>query len=142
MKTAKKFLAVLMCMAMLFGSVAMLGGIASAAYEKQEGLLTFKVREDEAVLVGCAQNAMGEITVPAAVGGVPVKRIASAELLGGRFGAFGSCEGITKLNLPDSITQIDDAAFIYCSKLAEINIPAGVTEIGSNCFDGCESLKK
>ena len=142
MKTVKKFLAVLMCAAMLFGSVAMFGGIASAAYKKQEGLLTFKVREDEAVLVSCAQNAMGEITVPAAVGGVPVKRIASAELLGGRFGAFGSCEGITKLNLPDSITQIDDAAFIYCSKLAEINIPAGVTEIGSNCFDGCESLKK
>lgn len=142
MKTVKKFLAVLMCAAMIFGSVAMFVGIASAAYEKQEGLLTFKVREDEAVLVGCAQNAMGEITVPAAVGGVPVKRIASAELLGGRFGAFGSCEGITKLNLPDSITQIDDAAFIYCSKLAEINIPAGVTEIGSNCFDGCESLKK
>lgn len=94
------------------------------------------------MLIKCDESATGEITVPAAIGGVPVKRIASAELLGGRFGAFGSCEGITKLNLPDSITQIDDAAFIYCSKLAEINIPAGVTEIGSNCFDGCESLKK
>ena len=66
MKTARKFLAVLMCAAMLFGSVAMLGGIASAAYEKQEGYLNFKVRDDEAVLVSCAQNAMGEITVPAA----------------------------------------------------------------------------
>ena len=141
MKTARKFLAVLMCMAMLFGSVAMLGGIASAAYEK-EGFLTFQIEGDGAVLIKCDESATGEITVPAAVGGVPVKRIASAELLGGRFGAFGSCEGITKLNLPDSITQIDDAAFIYCSKLAEINIPAGVTEIGSNCFDGCESLKK
>ena len=141
MKTAKKFLAVLMCMAMLFGSVAMFGGIASAAYEK-EGFLTFQIEGDGAVLIKCDESATGEITVPAAIGGVPVKRIASAELLGGRFGAFGSCEGITKLNLPDSITQIDDAAFIYCSKLAEINIPAGVTEIGSNCFDGCESLKK
>lgn len=141
MKTAKKFLAVLMCAAMLFGSVAMFGGIASAAYEK-EGFLTFQIEGDGAVLIKCDESATGEITVPAAVGGVPVKRIASAELLGGRFGAFGSCEGITKLNLPDSITQIDDAAFIYCSKLAEINIPAGVTEIGSNCFDGCESLKK
>ena len=141
MKTAKKFLAVLMCAAMLFGSVAMFGGIASAAYEK-EGFLTFQIEGDGAVLIKCDESATGEITVPAAIGGVPVKRIASAELLGGRFGAFGSCEGITKLNLPDSITQIDDAAFIYCSKLAEINIPAGVTEIGSNCFDGCESLKK
>lgn len=141
MKTAKKFLAVLMCAAMLFGSVAMFGGIASAAYEKQ-GFLTFQIEGDGAVLIKCDESATGEITVPAAIGGVPVKRIASAELLGGRFGAFGSCEGITKLNLPDSITQIDDAAFIYCSKLAEINIPAGVTEIGSNCFDGCESLKK
>ena len=141
MKTAKKLLAVLMCAAMLFGSVAMFGGIASAAYEK-EGFLTFQIEGDGAVLIKCDESATGEITVPAAIGGVPVKRIASAELLGGRFGAFGSCEGITKLNLPDSITQIDDAAFIYCSKLAEINIPAGVTEIGSNCFDGCESLKK
>ena len=141
MKTAKKFLAVLMCAAMLFGNVAMFGGIASAAYEK-EGFLTFQIEGDGAVLIKCDESATGEITVPAAIGGVPVKRIASAELLGGRFGAFGSCEGITKLNLPDSITQIDDAAFIYCSKLAEINIPAGVTEIGSNCFDGCESLKK
>ena len=140
MKTAKKFLAVLMCAAMLFGSVAMFGGIASAAYEK-EGFLTFQIEGDGAVLIKCDESATGEITVPAAISGVPVKRIASAELLGGRFGAFGSCEGITKLNLPDSITQIDDAAFIYCSKLAEINIPAGVTEIGSNCFDGCESLK-
>ena len=141
MKTARKFLAVLMCAAMLFGSVAMFGGIASAAYEK-EGFLTFQIEGDGAVLIKCDESVTGEITVPAAIGGVPVKRIASAELLGGRFGAFGSCEGITKLNLPDSITQIDDAAFIYCSKLAEINIPAGVTEIGSNCFDGCESLKK
>lgn len=141
MKTAKKFLAVLMCAAMLFGSVAMFGGIASAAYKK-EGFLTFQIEGDGAVLIKCDESATGEITVPAAISGVPVKRIASAELLGGRFGAFGSCEGITKLNLPDSITQIDDAAFIYCSKLAEINIPAGVTEIGSNCFDGCESLKK
>ena len=141
MKTVKKFLAVLMCAAMLFGSVAMFGGIASAAYKK-EGFLTFQIEGDGAVLIKCDESATGEITVPAAIGGVPVKRIASAELLGGRFGAFGSCEGITKLNLPDSITQIDDAAFIYCSKLAEINIPAGVTEIGSNCFDGCESLKK
>ena len=141
MKTAKKFLAVLMCAAMLFGSVAMFGGIAFAAYKK-EGFLTFQIEGDGAVLIKCDESATGEITVPAAIGGVPVKRIASAELLGGRFGAFGSCEGITKLNLPDSITQIDDAAFIYCSKLAEINIPAGVTEIGSNCFDGCESLKK
>lgn len=141
MKTAKRFLAVLMCAAMLFGSVAMFGGIASAAYEK-EGFLTFQIEGDGAVLIKCDESATGEITVPAAIGGVPVRRIASAELLGGRFGAFGSCEGITKLNLPDSITQIDDAAFIYCSKLTEINIPAGVTEIGSNCFDGCESLKK
>ncbi len=140
MKTAKKFLAVLMCAAMLFGSVAMLGGITSAAYEKQEGLLTFKVREDEAVLVGCAQNAMGEITVPAAVGGVPVKRIAGGEFMVSS-GAFEGCKGITKLNLPDSIIEIDNSAFKGCSKLAEINIPAGVTEIGDDCFNGCESLK-
>ena len=140
MKTAKKFLAVLMCAAMLFGSVAMLGGIASAAYEKQEGYLNFKVREDEAVLVSCAQNAMGEITVPAAVGGVPVRRIAGGEFMVSS-GAFEGCKGITKLNLPDSIIEIGDSAFKGCSKLAEINIPAGVTEIGSNCFDGCESLK-
>lgn len=129
-----------MCAAMLFGSVAMLGGIASAAYEKQEGYLNFKVRDDEAVLIKCDESATGEITVPAAVGGVPVKRIAGGEFMVSS-GAFEGCKGITKLNLPDSIIEIGNSAFRGCSKLAEINIPAGVTEIGEHCFNGCESLK-
>lgn len=146
MKTAKKFLSVLMCAAMLFGSIAVLGGIApeaSAAYEKQEGYLSFKVREDEAVLVDCAENATGEITVPATVGGVPVKRLASEpdEIMSGGHGAFENCTGITKVNLPDSIIDLGYGAFNGCTNLAEVNIPSGVTEIGIGCFDQCENLK-
>lgn len=136
MKTAKKFLSVLMCAAMLFGSIAVLGGIApeaSAAYEKQEGYLSFKVREDEAVLVDCAENATGEITVPATVGGVPVKRIGDE--------AFARCTGITKVNLPDSIIDLGVSTFVGCTNLTEVNIPSGVTELGYECFYWCERLK-
>lgn len=136
MKTAKKFLSVLMCAAMLFGSIAVLGGIApeaSAAYEKQEGYLSFKVREDEAVLVDCAENATGEITVPATVGGVPVKRIGDE--------AFARCTGITKVNLPDSIIDLGGSTFVGCTNLTEVNIPSGVTELGYECFYWCERLK-
>ena len=50
-----------MCAAMLFGSVAMFGGIASAAYEKQ-GFLTFQIEGDGAVLIKCDESATGEIT--------------------------------------------------------------------------------
>lgn len=48
---------------------------------------------------------------------------------------------MTSVTIPDSITSIDDSAFIGCNSLTNISIPNSVIHIGNNAFDGCYSLQ-
>lgn len=61
--------------------------------------------------------------------------------------AFGyegawSCENLTKIIIPESITHIGEGAFENCSSLQEIVIPDSVTHIGKNAFKNCTDLTK
>ena len=42
--------------------------------------------------------------------------------------------------IPDSVTNIGDAAFIYCTRLTDVTIPDSVTDIEYNAFSGCTGL--
>ena len=42
--------------------------------------------------------------------------------------------------IPNSVTNIGDAAFWGCSSLTNINIPNSVTNIGNEVFAGCNSI--
>lgn len=55
--------------------------------------------------------------------------------------AFGHCEGLVSVNLPEGISRIGKQAFQQCNNLSSINIPSTVVEIGSFTFENCESLK-
>ena len=55
-------------------------------------------------------------------------------------GAFDDCEGLTSINIPDSVTGLGDFSFNNCSSLTSINIPNSVTSIGYEVFSGCSSL--
>ena len=155
MKTAKKFLAVLMCMAMIFGVMCVgagagyysegyydgeRGGWRENIREKTVYPFTFEVYdESEASVIRIDKNAKGEITVPATVDGVPVTEIHTA-------GAYefvpDGCPNVTKITLPDSITGINYCAFSGFTKLEEISIPAGVEYIGWRAFENCSALRK
>ena len=54
--------------------------------------------------------------------------------------AFRNCSGLTSLNLPDGITEIGNNVFYGCSGLTSLNLPAGITSIGSRAFYGCSGL--
>lgn len=155
MKTAKKLLAVLMCMTMLFGVMCVgagagyysegyydgeRGGWRENIREKTVYPFTFEVYdESEASVIRIDKNAKGEITVPATVDGVPVTEIHTA-------GAYefvpDGCPNVTKITLPDSITGINYCAFSGFTKLEEISIPAGVEYIGWRAFENCSALRK
>ena len=155
MKTAKKLLAVLMCMAMIFGVMCVgadagyysegyydgeRGGWRENIREKTVYPFTFEVYdESEASVIRIDKNAKGEITVPAKVDGVPVTEIHTA-------GAYefvpDGCPNVTKITLPDSITGINYCAFSGFTKLEEISIPAGVEYIGWRAFENCSALRK
>ncbi len=53
--------------------------------------------------------------------------------------AFAICVNLTKVNIPDSVTTIDIAAF-NSSGITEIKIPENVTIIGDGVFGDCGAL--
>ena len=56
------------------------------------------------------------------------------------YSAFSSCSSLTSVTIPDSVTTIGDSAFFGCENLASVTIPDGVTSIGYGAFSGCSSL--
>lgn len=48
--------------------------------------------------------------------------------------------GLTKAEIKDCVTNIDNEAFRDCSGLTSVTIPNTITEIGSYCFGWCVSL--
>ena len=54
--------------------------------------------------------------------------------------AFSGCSSLTKINIPNSVTNIGYNAFYDCRSLTKINIPNGVTNIGGYAFYNCRSL--
>ena len=55
-------------------------------------------------------------------------------------GAFGYCDDLTNVFIPNSVMNIDVYAFEGCESLINVSIPNSVTNIGDYAFYGCESL--
>ena len=83
-----------------------------------------------------------EITIPETHWNKPVKEIGEGafNILNYTGEAQRRCEKITKVILPDSVTEIGASAFKRCKYLTEVNIPAGVTVIKASTFAGCRQL--
>ena len=55
-------------------------------------------------------------------------------------GAFCECGGLTEVKIPAGVTEIEDSIFKECSGLTKVTIPEGVTGIGGHAFYGCRGL--
>jgi hypothetical protein len=97
------------------------------------------------------------ITIPAAVNGIPVKAIgektfernqsiktvtfavgSQLETIGDY--AFNECGNLESIDIPASVTSIGEVAFRCCYALTSINIPENVTSIEGYTFYACENL--
>ena len=58
--------------------------------------------------------------------------------------AFKDCDKITRVTLPDTITDIGENAFTGCTSLEAVVIPASdiIANINTNAFDGCAALAR
>ena len=54
--------------------------------------------------------------------------------------AFRICSALTSVEIPNSVTSIGDKAFQYCNRLTSIEIPNSVKSIGEYAFDYCLNL--
>lgn len=74
------------------------------------------------------------VTIPSEIDGVPVTVIGSL--------CFHDIKtNVTTVNIPDSVTTIEESAFYYADKLTTIVIPDTVTSIGSRAFAWCNALE-
>ena len=55
-------------------------------------------------------------------------------------GAFQGCTGLTRIQLPDSLTSLGNWAFGDCTGLASVTLPSGLQSIGQYAFYDCDSL--
>ena len=55
-------------------------------------------------------------------------------------GAFSDCTNLTSVEIPASVTEIGGGAFSDCTSLASVKIPNNVTQIGGFAFSDCTSL--
>lgn len=54
--------------------------------------------------------------------------------------AFGDCDFLTRITIPESVTDIGIEAFYGCTSLTSITVPESVTGIGYSAFGACTSL--
>ncbi len=108
--------------------------------------LRWKLAEDGTLTftgTGALKPKKGEATpVWKGSGRDKVKKVVIGEgvtLVGGY--EFNGCKNLTEVILPEqSLTSIEDYAFLGCVSLEKINISANVTSIGANAFKNCTNL--
>ena len=55
--------------------------------------------------------------------------------------AFGGCDGLESIAIPEGVTSIGEDAFFTCRNLSSVALPSSLTTIGERAFSGCWSLK-
>lgn len=109
--------------------------------EAQEADTTFKftILSDSTVSVRCGvspENLKGDVVIPSTVK-IDGKVYTVTEI---EERAFESCDNMTNITIPPSVTTIGVAAFRACWHLTDVEIPNGVTRIEDQVFELCLSL--
>ena len=98
--------------------------------ESWNGMTAYVCQDD-------AHKSLTEVTIPSTVEydgqTYTVDRIAGY--------AFSDCKSLTKVTLPNTITNIGTEAFVRCESLDSISIPNSVARIENDAFHDCSSLK-
>lgn len=81
-------------------------------------------------------GALGDVTIPSQI--THNEEVYTVTEI--RLWAFQSCDSITSISIPSSVTVIGARAFYECIALTSVNIPSSVTLIDSLTFCGCTQL--
>lgn len=120
----KKLIPVLL--SLLMALAVAVPAFADAVYT--EGALNYTIA-DESITITDYFGKDAEVTVPAGIAGIPVNAIAA--------GAFAHNDSVKKVNLPDTITTVEEGAFAAGITVNyQSNVVSGGTSIGEGDSTG------
>ena len=116
--------------------------IDSNAFGNCEKLAKFEVSSDNphySTIGGVVYNKAGDsiVLIPSGIESIDIPETVTVI----NNGAFSYCSNLKKVTIPESVTSIGDFAFENCSSLESVVIPNSVTSIGSFTFGSCNELK-
>ena len=85
-------------------------------------------------VVGVKSTATGRISIPTQAEGCSVNGIGSR--------AFYYKEGITHIDIPTSVTYLDDYALYYCSDIESVELPSSLQRIGYFALGGLAKVTR
>lgn len=130
------------------------------------GNFTYTTDGTSVTITGHTLVPVSSLVIPAEIGGVPVRTVASLSHVGsGGFlngalagnvtsltipegvttlggtapGPFRNFTALTSVTLPSSLTSVGTSAFLGCTALATVNLPDGITAL-DRTFEGCTAL--
>jgi predicted secreted protein len=107
-------------------------GLASEVQTDASGTFHFALEGDSVSITGYVKYPKGALEIPEVIDGYPVFKIDDW--------AFEWCEELTRVTLPEGITQIGESAFDGCISLSDVIIPNSVTSIGDCAFRNCQNF--
>ena len=117
---------------MLLIVCVLLAALSAGAVSTQAGTfveddpLEYYISNDEAILTQCMKTYVYNVTIRDKVNGYPVTRI--------KTDAFKNCYQLTRVDIPDSVRELQDKAFYRCFALETVSVPDRVTRIGKDAF--------
>ena len=147
MRKTKRFLALVLVTAMVVSgmSMKMIRNVTNVKADTEgesiygtEGEYGYEILDNGTIkITGYCRSIDPPGTVSIDMAVVPSKIVGRDVTVIG-VGAFRDCRSVTSIDVPDSVTTIENYAF--AGTRAGINIPSTVTKIGSWAFSGCGGL--
>ena len=92
----------------------------------------YKVTDEGFIAISKYKGNAASVIIPSKIDGKPVTSISTL--------TFSSCENVTNIYIPDSVTTVEYGAFQNCKNLVSVFIPDSVTNFHYQAFYNCSSL--
>ena len=104
--------------AQTFTILALLILSAAPLSAEQFGLFTYRVDGEEVQITDYAEDAAGEVVIPAEIDGKPVTSIGRR--------AFSDCSRLIEISIPERVEFIGEHSFSGCAALTSISVKEGM----------------